>query len=121
MKPAEQTSVDLVEKVAFDRLVSAPDGHGGTETEWSAESAAVVRRANFRYLRGGEAVLASRLASRQPVVAMVRSDSQTRQIKPSWRMRDLRTGAVFAIRSIVPSEDRRFIEITAETGSGVSP
>ncbi|MBX8785275.1 head-tail adaptor protein [Ochrobactrum sp. GRS2] len=115
--------------VAFDAPAKIPDGHGGTETGWTADNQAVKEYAAFRYLRGGETVLASRLQGKQPVVVTVYSNSATRQITTAWRMRDVRAGSydakgkwrgdVYNIRSIVPTNDRQFLEITAERGVAV--
>ncbi|KAB0538473.1 head-tail adaptor [Pseudochrobactrum saccharolyticum] len=112
--------------VAFDAPSKIPDGHGGTENGWTADNVAVKEYAAFRFLRGGETVQAARLQGKQPVVVTVYSNSVTRQITTAWRMRDVRAGAydakgnwrgdVYNIRSIVPTNDRQFLEITAEKG-----
>ncbi|TCR01069.1 head-tail adaptor protein [Neorhizobium sp. JUb45] len=111
---------DLDQRVAFDASVSVPDGHGGTETGWAQDDVATKVAANFRYLRGGEAVLAARLDGRQPVVVTVRRSSKTRLIDTNWRMRDVRTGIVYNIRSgPVPTDDRGYLEFTVESGVAV--
>ncbi|MEA3534279.1 head-tail adaptor protein [Rhizobium sp. CC-YZS058] len=115
------TAQDLRHVVAFDKLVDQPDGHGGTETAWTDEGAALKERAHFKYLRGGETALASRLANRQPVIITVRANVRTRGITAAWRVRDVKAGTVFAIRSVITTEDLRFVEITAETGLAVAP
>lgn len=111
---------DLDQRVAFDALVLVPDGHGGTETDWAQDEAATKVWANFRYLRGGETVIAARLDGRQPVVVTVRRNPETRRIDTSWRMRDLRTGVPYNIRSgPVPTDDRGYLEFTVESGVAV--
>lgn len=115
--------------VAFDAPAKVPDGHGGTETGWTKDVQAVKEYAAFRYLRGGETVQAARLQGKQPVVVTVYSNSATRQITTVWRMRDVRAGAydakdiwigdVYNIRSIIPTSDRQFLEITAERGVAI--
>jgi SPP1 family predicted phage head-tail adaptor len=107
------------ERVAFDAMVRSPDGHGGTTTGWGAPEAAVKAWAHFRFLRGGEAVQAARLAGRQPIVVTIRKSAATAQITNDWRMRDVRTDAVYNIRSIVPTDDRGFLELTVEGGVAV--
>lgn len=104
---------DLFERVAFDARPSASDGHGNYDGEFVEQ---FQRRAGFTFLRGGETVMASRLEGRQPVVVLVRSDTSTRQIDTDWRMRDVRTSIVYAVRSIIPSDDRLWLNITVEAG-----
>ncbi|UIK05009.1 head-tail adaptor protein [Neorhizobium galegae] len=115
MSPAS----NLNQRVAFDALVRSPDGHGGTTTGWGAPEAAVMAWAHFRYLRGGEAVQAARLAGRQPMVVTIRKSAAAAQITNDWRMRDVCTGAIYNIRAIVPTDDRGFLELTVEGGVAV--
>lgn len=105
--------------VAFDRPVKEPDGAGGTETRWSPPEDAVKAYAKFRYLRGGETVQAARLSGRQPAVVTVYSTEASRQITPAWRMRDERSGEIYNIRSVIPTDDRAFLELTVERGVAV--
>lgn len=114
MKPA-----DLYERVTFDPPLETPDGHGGVETGWDTDNR-IEARANFRYLRGGETVQASRLQGRQPVVVTLWSSTETRAITPGWRMIDARTATGYNVRSgPVPSDDRRFVEFTCESGVAI--
>ncbi len=106
----------LNQRVLFQAPVATSDGQGGTEDGWSA---GFVRWAGYRRLRGGEAVIAARLAGVQPTVITIRADTETRAIDPTWRATDQRTGEIFALRAVIVSDDRAFIEITAE--SGVAP
>lgn len=106
----------LFESVAFDEPTETLDQYGGTESGWIQR---VTTRANFLNLRGGETVMASRLAGKQPVVVTIRSHTAGLAIDTDWRMRDLRTGHEYNIRSVVPSDDRQFIEITAVRGVAV--
>lgn len=107
-------SADLIQRVAFDRNVPVPDGQGGNRKDWVEQ---FQNRAHFRYLRGGESVIAARLAGTQPVVVTIPAHQAARGITPEWRMRDVRTGVIYNIRTIpVPSDDRRWLEITAESG-----
>lgn len=112
---------DLIERVAFDAPVKAPDGKGGEETSWAAASVATSARAHFRYLRGGESVQAARLKGSQPVVVTVRSTSATRLVTSDWRMRDVgRSDRIGNVRSgPAVSDDRQFLEFTVEFGVAV--
>jgi head-tail adaptor len=106
-------SGNLYEKVAFDAPIETPNGYGGVIQGWEE---AVQVRASIKYLRGGEVVQAARLQGKQPVVVTIRRNTTTAMIEPSWRMRDVRTSIVYNIRSIVRSDDRQWLEITAESG-----
>lgn len=104
--------------IAFDMRAAynpdSPADYGNTEAEFQE----VFRcRALFRFLRGGENVIAARLEGRQPVIAQVRATSQTRQVDPDWRMRDIDTGDVYAVRAVSEADgDRRFLDVLAEKG-----
>lgn len=116
----------LHEHVAFDRRDQVEDGHGNYEDVFIQ---IFDCHAGFTYLRAGESVIAGRLEGRQPIIVRVRSSSNTRQIEPAWRMRDLRKGQwqgpsgedywdgpIYAVRSVIPTEDRMFIDVTVESG-----
>lgn len=126
---ANNDAGQLFERVAFDSRLEIDDGAGNREGEFVER---FQRRAGFTFLRGTETVIASRLEGRQPIVVRVRACSETRKIAPDWRMRDLRngewsgvgedafwTGPIYAVRSVIPTEDRQWIDVTVE--SGVAP
>jgi head-tail adaptor len=106
-------SGNLYDLVAFDAPTVAPDGYGGTVFGWTEQ---FVTQANIRFLRGGETVQAARLQGRQPVVVTIRNSTEARNVLPSWRMRDARAGTVYNVRSIVETDNRQFLELTAESG-----
>lgn len=108
------TELPLIESVAFDAPNPQSDGQGGTEDGWVEDT--YVCRAHFLYLRGGEAVLQGRLAGKQPVVVTIWSSAGSRAIAPSWRMRDRRRNYQYNVRSIVPTDDRLYLELTCERG-----
>ena len=105
-------SGQLIDKITFSTITEVPDGHGG----FNEVQTSFTVRANIRYLRGGETVQAARLTGKQPVVVTVRRSSQTAALTTDDKMKDARTGTEYQIRAVVPSEDRQFIEITAESG-----
>lgn len=108
--------MNLQEFVAFDAPAVSPDGYGGEETGWAEQFNC---RARFLYLRGGETVQAARLEGRQPVVVTIRRSPASDAITPAWRMRDVRRGDIYNIRSIVPTDDRKWLELTCERGVAV--
>jgi head-tail adaptor len=100
--------------VVFEEPAKISDGHGGTVNGWGNP---VTADAAFRFLRGGETVQAARLAGRQPIVVTVHDNSQTGAVNTRWRMRDVRTGEVFNVRSgPVPTDNRQYLEFTVEGG-----
>lgn len=103
----------LTHRVAWEFRKKVSDGFGN-ETGKFAE--VFQCRAGFTPLRGTEAVMASRLAGRQPVVVRIRVSSDSRQIAPDWRMRDVRTGQFYAVRSIAPTPDRMWFDVMVESG-----
>lgn len=106
----------MLERIALDRPVQAPDAHGGVETGWQQVAEA---KAAVRHLRAGETVLAGRLAGTLTIVVTIYATELTRQATPAWRMRDLRSGEIYNIRSIIPTDDRRNLEITVQSGVAV--
>jgi len=116
----------LFEHVAFDMREQVDDGHGNYEQTFVEQFNC---RAGFTYLRGGEAVIAGRLEGKQPIVVRVRVSSQSKRIATDWQMRDMRNGAwandggnqywtgpVYAVRSVIPTTDRQWIDVTVEGG-----
>jgi head-tail adaptor len=103
-------------RVIFDSPSASSDGAGGTTSGWSEEFSTP---ASYLRLRGGETVLAARLSGNQPTIITVRYSSQTKMVTQSWRGRDANTGEVFNLRAIVPTDDRAYFEITAESGVAV--
>lgn len=75
-----------------------------------------ITRAAFRHLRGGEAVMASRLQNKHPMIITVRRSSNTMQITPDWRVFDSRDGKVYEIRDITPELDRQYLSFLVESG-----
>ena len=108
------TSYELYESVAFDRLTDVSDGHGGTTGAWAEQ---FVCRAKYVHRRGDETVQAARLEGRHLQVIRVRASSDSRTVTTDWRVRDTRSGDVFNIRFIdKSSNDRRWIYFTCEKG-----
>lgn len=98
---------------AFDARDAVSDGAGNTQGAFVEQFQCNAGRL---VLRGGETVMAARLEGRQPVILSVRAETRTNRITSDWRARDVRTGEVFNIRSIQPSEKRDAIELLCEAG-----
>lgn len=114
MAKAPTSAADLRERVAWEKRGVVDDGYGNEVSGPFEEQ--FETRAGFTHLRGGEAVIASRLEGRQPVVVRVRASSETRLIDTDWQVRDVRTGDVYAVRSVAPTPDRRWIDVMVERG-----
>lgn len=105
---------DLTFRVALDAPTQAANGQGGMLLGWAEQYRCA---AHMRFLRGSEAVIAARLAGRQPVVITVRNCAAARAVTVDWRIRDVRSGLDYNVRTApVPSQDRAWLEITAESG-----
>lgn len=102
---------ELVDRLVFD----APSyDAAGSQDGWTPS--AYECRGKIRYLRGGETVQAARLDGKQPVVVTIRKSDDAEAIDTDWIMRDPRRDEKYNIRAVVPTEDRRWLEITAESG-----
>lgn len=119
---AAKSAGHLFERVAFDERQGVDDGMGNHTGKFVE---AFQCRAGFTYLRGTETVIAARLEGRQPIVVRVRRNAMTSQIDHDWRMRDVRdgawedehwTGPTYAVRSIIPTENRLYLDIAVERG-----
>lgn len=103
----------LFDSVAFDELSSVPDGYGNMQQSFVER---LRTRAGFTWLRASEAVLASRLEGLNPAVVRIRASEETLRIRHDWRMRDLRTDTVYAIRGITQSPDRGYLDVLVQAG-----
>jgi head-tail adaptor len=105
---------DLKLLLAFDAPAPVGNGQGGMLQGWIKQYQC---RAHIRFLRGTETVIAARLAGRQPVVITVRNCAAARAVTIDWRIRDLRSALEYNVRTApVPSQDRIWLEILAESG-----
>lgn len=114
MARTQRGAGQLIEKIAFDALSSVADGYGNYQEEWVEQFST---RAGFTWLRGGESIQAARLEGNQPLVVRIRVSDDSNRIKPDWRMRDLRSGLVFAIRGVTRSLDRGYLDVLVQSGT----
>lgn len=110
---------DLRDRVRFEQ--KAEDNRGDRVGAWeplpsAAPDGAVA--AGIRYLRGSEPVVAARLQGKQPAVVTVRASSHTRQITAAFRAVNARTGKVFDIKAVTPTDDRAWIDFLTEADDG---
>lgn len=108
------------ERVRFERrATTAGDGHGNFEGEWGPLGTVVW--AKIKPMGGNEEVLAARLTGVQPSEITVRWSALLAEgegrLTTADRAVDVRTGDIFAIRSIEnPDMRRRFLRILVSTG-----
>jgi SPP1 family predicted phage head-tail adaptor len=108
-----RSASDLDHRIAFDSRTLTDDGYGNSVGEWIEQFRVY---AGFTHLRGGEAVIASRLQGQHVQVIFVRASAQTREVSSDWRIRDVRTGVLYNIRDITPTEDRKWIDFLTQAG-----
>lgn len=102
------------DRFRFEKRLEEEDPFGNTEGEWQV---LFTRRVCLRAQKGGETVLAQRLQSQQPVLVIVRRDSETSLIQPDWRLVDERTDIIYAIHTVYDMERHgRHITLLCETG-----
>lgn len=104
---------DLRELVELEELAEVDDGRGNTTTDWVARAKCAAR---FQYLRGSETVMQARLEGRQPIAVTVRQTPAVAQATPDWRIKDVRSGATWQIRSISPNERKSYVDLLCERG-----
>lgn len=104
------TAGALTERVQFSSPVPNADGENAG---WSVE---MTLWAGFTYLRAGETVMQGRMEGRNTIVVRIRRSSDSLRIKEDWKAVNQRTGQIMAVRSIVPTLDRAYLDITCETG-----
>jgi head-tail adaptor len=106
---------ELKHRIAFDKRTAVDDGYGNKVSGPFTEQFVVAAAMQARF--GGESVMAARLTGQQPVTFTVRRSAQTRLVAPDWQVRDVRTGVVYAIRSIAdPDDASTWLEILCQSG-----
>lgn len=89
----------------------------GTLDDFGSETGdfdvAFTTRAGIKHMKGGEAVREARIRGEQPVEFKFWRSAQAEAITPGWRIRRVETEAQYDVRTIVPSLDRIYLEITA--------
>lgn len=106
---------DLDHRATFSVRQIVDDDMGGTQSSWIPQ---FTVWAAVKYLRGGEAVMQSRLASRNPVVVTIRNSADARRITSEWQV-ELRSRSgvtkIYAVKEDPrPSEQDAYLEMLAE-------
>ena len=107
--------MNLDHRAEFSLRESIEDDMGGTRDEWVLQ---FVEWVGVKYLRGGESVMQARLASRNPVVIVIRNSERARQITSEWQV-ELRSRSgvtkVYAVKEDPrPASNDAFLEMLCE-------
>ena len=108
-------SGDLREKFTIRRATLADDGYGGEIETWADY---LTMAASITYSRGGETVIAARLQAQQPAILRIRTSALARDIRPTDKAVNARTGEVWNIKEY-PREardSRGYLEFLIQSG-----
>lgn len=108
------TAGNLRARLSFQAREEVDDGYGNTVSGDFKEQ--FQDHAEMKALKGGEAVIASRLQGKQPFLISVRSHTNTRRITTDWRAVNARSGAVYAITTAVERPKGDYIDMTVIEG-----
>lgn len=106
----------LKEAVVFDCPLSTTNDFGVTEDGWDEHYCC---RAELIYMRGDEAVEASRLGGKAVYKVRIRQSEKAREITPAFRMRDERRGTVYNVREADSITDRLWVWLIVQSGVSV--
>jgi head-tail adaptor len=91
-------------KIFFQRRVEKEDEYGNTVEGFQT---IFTDAAEFIPLRGGEAIMGSRLSGIQPYIVRVRSSIASRAVGADWQIVDARSGVVYAITAPPTNQDQK--------------
>lgn len=87
---------ELRDRVRFEQR--SLNLHGQRLGAWDV-AGGVTRAAKMTPMLGGEEIINSRLAGRQPMIITVRDDTATRTVGTAWRAVDTRRGKIYDIKT----------------------
>ena len=107
MASKQPTAGELRGLYSFQRKTDVDDGFG-TVVPGAGPFAEVFKAAGkLAPLRGSESVVAGRLAGNQPYVLQIRSHAAARTITTDWQVVDVRSGAVYRVKSPISDADMK--------------
>src|SRR6185312_209333 len=89
----------LTEKVTLLKLVTVPDGAGGSTQSWET---LLTARADIKVLKAQEAVMQGRLEGIETLVCTLRYQQALATADTTCRLRNERTGRQYNVRGITP-------------------
>jgi head-tail adaptor len=103
------------EKIEFQVKITSPDEYGNEQTEWQTQFTTAAR---LTPMKGGEPVIASRLAGVQPYIISIRSCVAARAVTTAWRAVDARNPSrIFNITSAANVDEKNaYIDMMATQG-----
>ena len=105
----------LREKIRTETRTSVSDGGGGFDDAWATTESGIF--AGILAKSGSEKLLEERLKGVVVHEITVRYSDKTSSINSDMRIVNERSGAVYNIAAVLPDTRKRFIVITATTGT----
>ncbi len=106
------TAGDLNRRASFHCPIKDTDGDGNPILSYPEVFKAWVKLVP---LRGGESVMASRMASRSPAIVTFRASTQARQVTSEWQL--VIGGRVYEVKEDPrETQDRAYFEMLVEGG-----
>lgn len=108
---------ELRETIGFFERPAARDSWGNSQGEFPS-SPAFQRRAKIAPRFSGEPVLAARLAGQETAAITVRRCAAVLAVDTSWRIKDMRSGKIWEIKSgpVDPDGGRQWLEFLCQSG-----
>jgi SPP1 family predicted phage head-tail adaptor len=106
------TAGDLREKVELQALVTVSDGAGGSTQSWET---VLTASAGIKVLKAGEEIMQGRLASEQTLVVTLRWQPALADALTTWKLKNVRTGKLYGIKSITPDVRKAWVDILCQT------
>lgn len=108
---------DLRHRIGFFRRAVVSDGYGNEEGEFP-DVPTFECAADVAIKFGGETVLAARLQGQKTATITVRRSVATLAVTEAWRVREMRDGTIWNIRSgpVDPDDGRQWLEFLCQSG-----
>lgn len=107
----------LRDRLGFFRRPTARDSYGNSRGEFPADPTFEIRaRVEARF--SGEPVIAARLAGQETATITVRRCAATLEVDASWRIKNMRDGKIWQIKSgpVDPDGGRQWLEFLCQAG-----
>jgi SPP1 family predicted phage head-tail adaptor len=102
----------LTEKVTILKMISVPDGGGGSTVSWEP---LLTARAAIKVLTAQEAVMQGRLEGIETLVSTLRYQQALATADTTCRLRNERTGRQYNVRGITPDPRLQWCDVLCTT------